>query len=85
MIIQVLWYCKIDVIIDAKLDDAELDTYKLKPMSELLSRWESIKKHKHGKHCHDQQIFSAVCSFSGKMIGEGSPSHDISIESSHGQ
>ena len=54
MMIRGLWDCQVDAIIDVKLGDAEADTYKYEPMTSILTRWENIKKHKHGKHYHDQ-------------------------------
>ena len=54
VMIQVLWGCQVDTIIDVKLRDADADTYKHEPMTKLLVRWEKIKKDKHGKHCNDQ-------------------------------
>ena len=49
-----LWYCQVDAIIDVKLGDADVDSYKYEPMAALLARWEMTKKEKHVKHCHDQ-------------------------------
>ena len=49
-----LWDRQVDTIIDVKIGDADADSYKYEPMAALLSRWETIKKDKHGKHCHDQ-------------------------------
>ena len=46
---------QVDAIIDVKLGDANVDTYKYEPMTALLARWERIKKDKHGKHCNDQR------------------------------
>ena len=53
--IRVLWYRQVEAIIDVKFGDADADSYKYEPMAALLARWETIKKDKHGKHCHDQQ------------------------------
>ena len=53
--IRGLWDCQVDAIIDVKLGDSDADTYKYKPMTSLLSRWENIEKDKHGKHCHNQR------------------------------
>ena len=71
--IQGLWDCQVDSIIDVKLGDADTDIYKYKPTTALLARWEKIKKDKHGKHCHNQQKhFSPfVLSFDG-MLGRES-------------
>ena len=53
--VQGLWDRQVDAIIDVKLGDADVDSYKYEPMADLLARWETIKKDKHGKHCHDQR------------------------------
>ena len=53
--IQSLGYHQVDAIIDVKLGDADVYTYKYEPITSLLGRWERIKKDKHGKHCHDQR------------------------------
>ena len=50
-----LWDSQVDAIIDVKLGDAAADSYKYEPMTALMSRWGTIKKDKHGKHCHDQR------------------------------
>ena len=55
VMIQGLWDSQVDAIIDVKLGDADVDTYKYEPMTGLLVRWEKIKKYKHGKYCHDQR------------------------------
>ena len=79
--IQGLWDYQVDAIIDVKLGDADLDTYKYKIMTSILSRWENTKKDKHGKHCYDQQKhFFAVCFFSGRNARKGIPSHALSTE-----
>ena len=83
VMIRCLLDCQVDAIIDIKLGDNDADTYKYEPMTALLSRSENIKKDKHGKHCHDQLLFFAVCPLSGRNAGEGRPSHDLSIDSSH--
>ena len=38
--IQVLWYCQTDNIINAKLGDADMYTYRYEPMDKLLALWE---------------------------------------------
>ena len=48
---------QVDAIIDVKLGDADADSYKYEPTTALLSRWEMIKKDKHGKHYHKQQKY----------------------------
>ena len=54
--IQGLWNHQVESIIDVKLSDSDADSYKYEPMAALLARWETIKKDKHCKHCHDQWI-----------------------------
>ena len=41
-------------------------------MTALLSRWETIKKDKHGKHCHDQRkcFLPFVLSGNGMLMRE---------------
>ena len=53
--IQGLWDHQGGAIIYIKLDNNDADSYKYKPITALLARWETIKKDKHGKHCHNQQ------------------------------
>ena len=53
--VQVLWGCQFDTIIDVKLGDSDTDSYEYEPTAALLARWETIKKDKHIKHCHDQR------------------------------
>ena len=53
--VQGLWDCHVDAIIDFKIGDSDADTYKYEPMTALLARWENIKKDKHGKHCNNRQ------------------------------
>ena len=55
VMIRALWYQQVDAIIDVKLRDADADTYKYRPMTKPLARWENIKKDKQGKHCNDQR------------------------------
>ena len=55
MIIQGLWDCKFNAIIDVKLGDAGAESYKYEPMKALLDGCKTIKKDKHGKHCNDEQ------------------------------
>ena len=72
-----------DSITDVKLGDADTDSYKYDPMAALLARWETIKKDKPGKHCHNQQNFS-VCYFFQRHNRDGSPGCTRAIESNHG-
>ena len=62
--IQCYWGRQDEAIIDVKLGDADADSYKYEPIVALLSRWETINKGKHVKHCHDQRKKISVCSFS---------------------
>ena len=55
MLIRGLWDLQVEAIIEVKLGDADADSYKYEPMEELLARRETIKKDKHGKHCHHHQ------------------------------
>ena len=41
-----LWGLQVAAIIDVNLGDADTDTYKYKPMTSLLARWENITKDK---------------------------------------
>ena len=68
--VQGLWDCHVDAIIDINLGDANADINKYKPMTSVLTRWENIKKNKHGNHCNDQwkQKFPFVISVDG-MLG----------------
>ena len=50
-----LWDRQVDAIVDVKIGDADADSYKYEPMTALLHRGETIKKEKHGKHCHNQR------------------------------
>ena len=52
--VEGLWDSQVDTIIDVKLGDADADSYRYEPMTELLARWEMIKNYKHGNHCHNQ-------------------------------
>ena len=57
MIIGCLWDRQVDAIIDVKLGDADADTYKHKPMSKLMVRWEKIWKYNQGKHCNNRRKY----------------------------
>ena len=65
-----LWDQQVKSIIDVKLGDAELDSYKYESMSALLDWWETTKKDKHGNHCNYQRKHSStfVLSLNG-MLG----------------
>ena len=75
--VQGLWDRQVNAIIDVKLGDSDAYTYKYDPITSLLSRWENIKKYKHGKHCNDQQKNFAVCSVSGQNAREAITSHAL--------
>ena len=47
--IQGLWDQQAYTIIDAKLGEADSDSYKYEPMVVLLTRWETTNKDKNGK------------------------------------
>ena len=55
--IQGLWDQQTDTIINVKPGDTDADSYKYETMAALLAWWETIKKDKHDKHCHDQQKY----------------------------
>ena len=55
--IRGLWDLQADAIVDIKLGDADTYSYKYWPVVALLAWWETIKKDKHGKHCHYQGIY----------------------------
>ena len=68
--IQGLWVSQVDSIIDFNLGDADADTYKYKPMTSLLARWEKIKKENQDKDCHDQRkYFSPIVLSVEGMLG----------------
>ena len=71
VMIQGLWDCQANAIIDSKLSDADADTYKYKPMTSLLARWENIKKDKHSKHCHSQRKKSPFVLSVDVILGRG--------------
>ena len=52
--IRGLWDCQVDTIIYFKLGDTDAETYKHKPMTKFLERWDNINKDKHGTHCNYQ-------------------------------
>ena len=73
VMIHGLWDRQVYAIIDAKLGDADADTYNYEPTTSLLARWEKIKKDKHGKHCNDQQkLFSPFVLSVDRMLGRES-------------
>ena len=79
--IRGLWDWQADVIIVIKLGDADTDFYKYQPMAALLDWWETIKKDKHGKHCHDQgKRLLSFFSFCQRHAREGIPGHTHAIE-----
>ena len=70
--IRGLWNLQVDAVIDVKIVDNYSDTYKHKPMTKLLDRWENIKKDKYGKHCNNQrkQFLPFVLSVDGFLWRE---------------
>ena len=81
--VQGLWGRQIYTIIDVKLGDADADSYKYEPMVALLERWETIKKYKHNKHCHDQQNCFRRLFSQRTGCWKGSPRRNLAIELSH--
>ena len=68
--IQGLWDRKVEAIINVKLGNSDMDSYKYEPMAALLDRWETIKKDKHGKHCINQRKhFSPFVVSVDRMLG----------------
>ena len=68
--IQDLWDCQVNAIIDVKIGDADADTYKYEPTASNLARWEKIRKDKHDKHCHNQRKhFSPFVLLVERMLG----------------
>ena len=47
--IRGLWDRQTNSIMDVKLGDTDVYTYRFEPMLTLLAWWEKIKKNKHGK------------------------------------
>ena len=70
---QGLWYRQADAIVDVKFGDADTDSYKYEPMATLLDWWETTKKDKNGKNCHNQQKYFSLFVISVKrMLGRKS-------------
>ena len=82
--LRVLWDCRFYTIIDVKLGDGDMDTYKYEPMAALLARWEKSRKTNTVSTATTNGEKIAVCSLSGNNAREGSPSSALSIESSRG-
>ena len=55
VVIRGLWDGQAEAIIEVKLGDTDIDSYKYEPMAVILDWWGTIKKYKHGKHCNNQQ------------------------------
>ena len=73
VVIWGLWYQQDEAIIDVKLRDADTDSYNNEPMAEVMARWETTKKYKHGRHCQDQgKHFSPFVIFVDGMLGRAS-------------
>ena len=71
--IRCLRYRQVKAIIDIKLGDSDADSYKYETMAALLDRWETIKKDKHDKNCHDQRLyFSPFVLSLDEMLGSAS-------------
>ena len=86
VVVQGLWDCQDDAIIDIILGNNVADSYKYETMTAFISRWETIKKDKHGEHCHNQwKHVLPFFSLSGRNAMEGSPGRTLSTESSHGR
>ena len=70
--IRHLWDLQVEAIIDVKISDADMDSYKYEPMAALLARWEIIKKYNHGNNCHNQRkhFSSFVISMDGILVRE---------------
>ena len=83
--VRVVWGCQFDAIIDVKLRGSDTDSYKYEPMTALLAMWETIKKDKHSKHCHNQRGKIAICSLCVRNSREGSPGRALAIELIHGR
>ena len=75
--IRGLWDFQVDAIIDVKLEESNADTYKFKPMTSLLARWENIKKDRNGKHCHDQHKHFLLFVFSARNARLRRPSRAL--------
>ena len=46
---------QVESIIDIKLGDADVNSYRYELLATLLAWWKIIKKYEHGKHCNDQR------------------------------
>ena len=44
LMVQGIWGSQVNAIIGAKIGDADADSYKYEPMTELLARWVMIEK-----------------------------------------
>ena len=86
MMIRGLWDLQVYAIIKVKIGDTDADKYKYEPMKSLLTRWERIKKDKHGKNWNDQRKhFLHFILFQWKVARGGNPSRSLSTESSYGR
>ena len=70
VMIQFLWDQQTESIIDIKLGDTDVDSYKYEQMAALLDWWETIKEDKHSKNYHDQRThFSLFVLSVNSMLG----------------
>ena len=67
--IQGSWYFQVGAIIDVKLGESHVDTYKYEPMTSLLTRWENNKKGKHVSTVTTNGFFSPFVLSVDGMLG----------------
>ena len=66
-----LWDRKTDTIIDVKLGDADVGTYRFEWIENILALWEKMKKDKQSKNCHNQRKhFSLFVIYVDGIIGK---------------
>ena len=82
--IQRLWDRQVEAIIQVKIGGAHKYYYKYEPIAALLSRWETIKKDKHGNNCNDQRMVFTICYFSQWNARDIIPGRARAIESKNG-
>ena len=68
-----LWEIQTDDIIGVRFGDSHIKTYVKNKLDTLLSRWEQMKKDKHGSHWHNQRkrFYQFVLSIYG-VLGKDS-------------
>ena len=54
VLIKGLWEIHTDAIIDIRFGDADGEIYVKEGMDTIFTRWEKMKKDKHGWHCQNQ-------------------------------